>query len=403
MTRAVHAFQRSCLIVGSLVLAIFLLELGFRWFRWHRLTMIELEEDPVYHHRLKPHATFHQTSPDFQSVATTNNLGLRGPADYGPKPPGVRRLLMLGDSFTFGVGVNDDQTFCALLQRMFDQRGARVEVINAGLGSYAPILDYLSLRDLWLPLEPDGVILWFDFGDLQDTFFYTRNLRYDAQGRVIACHPYYRDGRFDWGSYLRERSALWKYLHNKCVRTYQKIRILGLVEYVKIKLRGERAKAAIANLQDQRRQRVDPLAYDQFLMIRGPERLQEIRAHWDQETGRDILRIRDLLRERGVPFALAAYPYGVQVGPDQWGEGRRACGFQSGVLYDGAFAFELLEAFARANELPFLNTFPAFLEAKGRKLFFDWDGHFTPAGHRVVADYLARAPEFQAFLEPRIR
>lgn len=398
MRRGIVWSQRLGLLVGSLVIALGGLELGFRWFRWHRLTMIELEDDPVYHHRLKPHATFHQTSPDFQSVATTNSLGLRGPVNYGPKPSGVRRLLMLGDSFVFGVGVNDDQTFCALLQQAFDRRGATVEVINAGLGGYSPILAYLALRDLYLPLEPDGVILWFEFGDLQEDFFYQGNLRYGPDGQVIACHPSYREGRFDWASYLRERSALWKYFHNKFVRTYEKIRILGLVGYLKVKLRGERAKAAIATLKDARRRPRDLLEYDRFLMIRGPERLPEIRQHWDQRTGQNILRIRDLLRQRGIPFALAAFPHGVQVGPDQWGKGRQPYGFQAGVVYDGSYAFELLEEFARANDLPFLNTYPAFLAARDHPLFFDWDGHFTPAGHRVVARYLTHDPAARAFL-----
>ncbi|MBI3088395.1 MAG: SGNH/GDSL hydrolase family protein [Candidatus Omnitrophica bacterium] len=389
--------QRIAVVIFSVVVALGALEVGLRLFWWKRLTTPRLEDHPIYHHRLDPHATFPQQSPDFHTVATTNNLGLRGPADYGPKPAGATRLLMLGDSFTFGVGVNDEETFCALLQGALDRRGRRVEVINAGLGSYSPILDYLALRDLYLPLEPDAVILWFDFGDLQDDFFYARNLRYDAQGEPAACHPNFVDGRFNWRSYLGDRSALVKYFNNKLIRTYQKIRILGLRGYARAKLRGERAKAAIAKLPGTQRGRVDPLHYDRLLMIRDRSHLAEIQPHWER-TASYLVRIRNLLAARGIPFALAAYPYGTQVGPDQWGKGREAFGFASGVTYDDPFAFELLEAFARAHGIPFLNTYAAFVGAREQQLFYDWDGHFTPAGHRVVADYLQHDPATQAFL-----
>lgn len=395
MTRSSSALrlQRILLVVVSIAFSFVGLELGFRWFRWHRLTQLEREDDPVYHHRLKPHRTFHQTSPDFDTHATTNALGLRGPISYGPKPAGLRRVLLLGDSFIFGVGVNDPETSCALLQQAIDPARRHVEIINAGLGGYSPLLHYLATRGLYLPLEPDAVVLFFDFGDLQDDFNYEHNLRADAQGRLLACDPNYFNGRFALGRYIRERSALAKYFYNQFVRTYQKIRILGLRRYLQAKLRGERAKGVIANLRGQARQVVDPLHYDQLLMIRDRSNLPEIRKHW-QRTGRYILLLKDLLRERQIPFVLAAYPYGVQVGPDQWGKGRVAFGFQAGMTYDDPFAFEFLEEFARANEIPFINTYEAFRAARQERLFHDWDGHFTPAGHRVIAAELLNQPAF---------
>jgi hypothetical protein len=40
--------------------------------------------------------------------------------------------MFLGDSFTYGVGVNDDQTFCYLVEKQLLAMGLKVEVINAG-------------------------------------------------------------------------------------------------------------------------------------------------------------------------------------------------------------------------------------------------------------------------------
>ncbi len=400
MSRFSRLVQRVFLVVASMCVSLVVLEVGFRLARWHQLTPPRSDDDPVYHHRLDPQWRYAQHSPDFDTVATTNSLALRGPREYGPKPPGVRRVLMLGDSFVFGVGVNDADTFCARLQRALDQRGARVEIINAGVGSYSPLLHYLALRDRYLPLEPDAVVLWFDFGDLQNDFFYERNVRSGPHGELAACDPNYTDGRFDWGRYLREHSALAKYINNKLIRTIQKAQILGWRRYLLIALRGGSAKGAIANLKGRERQHTDPLHYDQLLMIRDRAYLPEIERHW-QRTGRYLLMIHDLLQARGIPLVLAAYPYGVQVGPDQWAKGRTAFGFETGVTYDDPFPFDFLADFAKAHDLPFINVAPAFSAARQEPLFYDWDGHFTPAGHRIVAEALQRDPAFLRALTGR--
>jgi len=378
------------------------LEVVFRLTRWRGLQPPERQEHPIYHHRLRPNWTYPQTSPDFETSATTNSLGLRASTEYGPKPPGTTRILMLGDSFTFGVGVNDEETFCALLQRALNagrDDGTTVEVVNAGIGSYSPILHYLALRDLYLPLQPDAVVLWFDFGDMQNDFFYEHNLRYDQHGRLVACHPFYVDGRHDWFAELREQSALLKYFHNKFIRTYQKIRLLGLGEYLNAKLKGQSAKAAIATLTSKGRRVEEPIRYDQLFMIRNREDLPEITAHW-QRSARYLLMIRDLLGAQRIPFVLAAYPYGIHVGPDQWGQGRTAFGFEPGRTYDDPFAFDLLEEFAAQHGIPFLNTYEAFRVAgREERLFHDWDGHFTPAGHRLIASMLPSDPTFLSLMK----
>ena len=56
-------------------------------------------------------------SIEFEYQFTTNELGLRYPHIPVKKPAGERRILMLGDSFTEGVGVEADQSFGVLLER----------------------------------------------------------------------------------------------------------------------------------------------------------------------------------------------------------------------------------------------------------------------------------------------
>ena len=53
-------------------------------------------------------------------------------------PAGKRAVIVLGDSFTQGHPVASENSFPAVLQRLFDQDGAPLHVINMGFGDSAP-------------------------------------------------------------------------------------------------------------------------------------------------------------------------------------------------------------------------------------------------------------------------
>lgn len=97
--------------------------------------------------------------PDRGQVRT-NALGLRGREVVRPKPPGARRVLVFGDSFVFGVGVDDDHVFTARLEALLnDASPTRFEVVNMGVSGYSSDQELLLLEDLGTRLEPDLVIL----------------------------------------------------------------------------------------------------------------------------------------------------------------------------------------------------------------------------------------------------
>ena len=101
-----------------------------------------------------------------------NRYGLRGPEIEPDKPDGVFRVLVLGDSFTFGAGVADDESFPAQLQPLLAGSCAtprRFEVINAGVSGYNTADEVVNLERRWLPeLEPDLVLLTFYVNDAYD-------------------------------------------------------------------------------------------------------------------------------------------------------------------------------------------------------------------------------------------
>lgn len=75
------------------------------------------------------------------------------------------RILAIGDSCTFGLGVNDDQTWPAQLQAKLDREGYQAEVVNAGVPGYTAFQGMRYLHRDGLKLKPDVVVASFGFND----------------------------------------------------------------------------------------------------------------------------------------------------------------------------------------------------------------------------------------------
>jgi hypothetical protein len=101
---------------------------------------------------------------------TIDRLGLRVTKPIeAAKTPGTYRILCVGDSVTFGLFVNDEDSYPYLLQQRLDASGRRVEVLNAGIGGVTIPDEAYYLEHVGLRLEPDLVILSFcgnDFAEM---------------------------------------------------------------------------------------------------------------------------------------------------------------------------------------------------------------------------------------------
>ena len=97
----------------------------------------------------------------------TNSLGLRDNEYSVRKDVGNKRIVVIGDSFTLGWGVELDQTFCKRLERMFRRESDEYEVINMGVGNYNSVMEVELFKQKGLQLEPDLVILMFFLNDTE--------------------------------------------------------------------------------------------------------------------------------------------------------------------------------------------------------------------------------------------
>jgi len=338
---------------------------------------------------------------EFAYTAQINNYGYRGRDFKMPKDKETLRIMALGDSMTYGVGVNDDQTIPYYLESYLLNNKFPVEVINGGSGHAGTIKHFLNIQNFHLKYQPDLVLLLFDLTDLQDDWYVERHGRYNRKtGEIEGIHPLYVNGKRDWWLTAVHYSAFARYMHDKVVRSYQKWRILGSKRYKQIKEEGKRAKAVIVNSDDISDDVL--LQYDYLLMMRGKFRKELIDKQW-QRTSKYLLKIRDVLKEKSVPMILVAYPHGIYVSKDEWNEGRATWGFEKNKLYTDTYAFDLMENFAKRNDIPFINTLDNFLKNKGEeKFFYEWDGHMKAGGYRNVAEGIYQSMAFKSLLSKQM-
>jgi hypothetical protein len=121
---------------------------------------------------------------------SNNSLGWRGRREYREAKPTEYRVLFLGDSFTYGLGVNDDQTFAVQMEK--DLRAGRlsVEVMNAGCPGKGTDYELKSFQTVGRKFHPDLTVLGFFGNDFQDNArgeYYNIGSRGELQVKRLNC------------------------------------------------------------------------------------------------------------------------------------------------------------------------------------------------------------------------
>lgn len=106
----------------------------------------------------------------------TNHAGLRAIREYAlAKPKGTWRILGLGDSVMFGLGVNNDDSYSLKIeQRLSRSLGRPVEFINTAVPGYNTAIEAAVLEMRGLRYAPDLIILHWCSNDFGVPFFLQR-------------------------------------------------------------------------------------------------------------------------------------------------------------------------------------------------------------------------------------
>ena len=337
------------------------------------------ETDPDRSFRLAPNFHGIEKSAEFSMVIDTNSLGLRDVEFPRTKPPGTVRIIGLGDSFTFGAGVNLDQTYLKVLERRLNQqeRNETIQVINAGVYGYGTEQEYLQLESL-LPLDPDVVLVGFFAGnDVRDAIFGPGHIKVIG-GSLFFDERFLKEVKFPQSPDLI-RSIYWVLRYcNLCIN-------MGNFYYWHI-ARNRQSERGELTLVD----------YETYFLKEPPS---EVRQGW--ETSFEFLtKIQELGEQQGFQAVLVILPSNIQVHDEIWRDRQERYSLE-GEDFDRELPNMLLNEFGRRQGMPVIDLLLELRARNAQPLYYEQNQHFNVMGHEAVGGILAE--HVSKILEPGLR
>jgi hypothetical protein len=305
-----------------------------------------------------PNSEYRMDSTEFRSVVRTNELNMREDP-IRPRRPDEYRVVFLGDSFTFGVGVDVEKSWVDLLEPRVDGQGKRLYAINAGgRGRYAgPQFDFFLEHAA--ALDPDLLFVQIYIGnDFADAVP-------DVTARSASAAAAEEEGPV--------KAAL------RPAREWLRAHPLKTLELAWLALlRFEAVHGLLFQLD---------LRYDErtILLREHPVLEQRLVDHELASLG----RIHDWASQHGKPMLVMLVPMKLQVLRRNYLDPAR---------YDYDKPNRILREFCAQRGIPvidFLPIYDAMTREAVEPLYFRMDMHWTEAGHRHA---LAETERFLAEL-----
>ncbi len=296
---------------------------------------------PVFHHGLsKNQAVDDVPWGPLKYKIRTNSLGFRD-ADVRQIPLKAEnyRILLMGDSFTEGIGLDYENTFPGIVAE--NLRAHDVEVLNGAAVSYSPIIYWRKTKYLIeeVGLKFDELAVFLDISDARDE-----------------AESYYLDERENVQSRLFEDRGTRK----KILERIKKDKIVNsLSRYLAVLIDFSTSPA-----WETGRWTTDPELLEKY----GRPGLKKMTNYMD--------RLRKLLETHGIKLTVAVYPWPVQILEND---------------LDSIHA-KYWENWCRQNRIELINYFPAFI-APGKadprhvidRYFIANDAHWNRQGHELIA------------------
>jgi hypothetical protein len=320
----------------------------------------------VFHHGLTPGREVLDVWGRRGYRLAINSLGFKDrSARHVPADGGLPRLVVIGDSFTEGVGFPFEETFAGHLSSALESKG--VEVLNAGVISFAPSLYYRRLRDVIVEkgMRIDEVVVFLDISDI---FEEAVSYKEDANGRLIV--PAKRDRTL-------RTARHWYRDHSLIARTFYVARDARRLSKRRNSVR--KTTAAVLgrdpdSLTDTEMQLYHSITLPGSRLAHDPSAWKEYGDRGRAKAARQMSLLAAMLRERNIPLTVVVYPWPAHLLLDPEGNGH--------VDFWGRWAAD--------NGAGFIDLFPVFTATEAadvlERYFIDFDVHWNADGHRLVAE-----------------
>lgn len=360
------------LLAASLIFAVILLEVLVRVFDPQITYSTARRSSPMIYEKsdylpfvLKPNAKDRHIGVygDFNVSIAINSYGLR---DYErPVLSNAKRILVMGDSMTFGFGVEMNETYSKYLERKLNSKGSKYEVFNAGWADgYSLDSYYLYLKNDGIKkFKPDVIIVeFFVYNDITDISL--NRWVNDSNGLPIKITSPYYD--VDGQNRLRSAKRVLPLLKNSIVQGIYESLLARSNLFVLI-------KSTISNM----------LTVSSANRVFDKQYNPDIQNEWEINEN-VLLAIKGIADKNNAKLLVVVMPVNFQVNDNLWNEYSASIG--AGKL-SRTKPDDLMKKFGSSHGIKVIDVYDSFHEEyKKEPLFLRIDGHFNPEGHKLVAD-----------------
>jgi lysophospholipase L1-like esterase len=304
--------------------------------------------DPRLGWRMRPNTTlqFHLEGYG-TSIVTTNAAGFRD-REHAIQSH-TRRVVVVGDSFTFGFGVEVEQRFSAYLERAFPD----LEFINLGVPVYALEQERKVMGDIGFEYEPKVVLLAFCLNDIlprdQDFLDARASLPQKSTNRSLK-------------AFLAEHSRLYQ-LTRAAVNNNKQLAML----FVRMGLK--RPPPGFSHL-------------DPNLKVSLRQYNPIIEAAMEKAKA-DLALMAQLCQDREILFTVAAIPAKQAIVPESLDVSIANLSYDR-EDFELSKPYRVLGEWCEQLNIRYVNAYPRFAGRDG--LYLPGDMHFSPEGHQAFAE-----------------
>ncbi len=345
----------------GLVLATLAGELALRLFWPQRSSVVVgmFQADPDAGYRLKPDYKSEIRVPEYRVQVRTDGEGYRVPRDGVTTDDREARILCIGDSFTFGVGVDAEEAFPERLEGRLQEEWPGIWAVrNGGVGGYGPLRSARRLEADQGRWRPDVVVHTLYLGnDLEDprpdSYLTSPRIR---DGRMVSAD---RPLRIEIRLFLRTRSHLYAFLRQSLYGVYVATGVADRTRYV------------------------EPVG-----QRRWPDRIERIAF---PAAIRSVEEARAWCEANGARYVAVLAPTAWQVDDRRWDRYRRTVRLPDEALDRDRARREVMTELTECG-IEVLDLFPVLQRAtaEGRAPYFRHDTHWSATGHDVAAAEIHR-------------
>jgi fumarate reductase subunit C len=334
------------------------------------LPMALISENRIF--ELKPNYYQKHKSQEFEIDIQTNSNGLRDVEHSILNQEEAYRIIALGNSFTFGWGVNQEETWWKILEEQLNNNPDakyKYEMINLGVWMYTFDQQFLRLKDKGLKYNPDLVVHGIYWPHLRTIT--NHNWEVDSSGDIKKI--------YDPTTYVSAEGLLKSKDTNIFLSFFKNhSKLLNFII----------SKLQVFFLKDQL------ITSDLVFLQEGS--IEDYREVW-QKTFESIKQTKRLLDQHGIQYYVFLIPREVQLSENEWYP--LFINYMNEQMYENDIPQKNFIEFFDELEISYIDLLPVFRSNYKSSLYFQMDPHWTKIGHELASEEIFNFLKRESFVK----